>query len=123
MATNREGYGRRYETNSDVRLNSNTDFELSRRHWVFAEGDCGGVKFSLRSNISFWEENLNPSHFVLNVLKHGYLLPLKQKSPSYFAQNNHSALKHATFVQNTIETLLSHGFIEELLTPAYCCNP
>ena len=110
-------------SNLGVRLNSNTDFELSRRHWDFAEGDGGGVKFSLRSNISFWEENLNPSYFVLNVLKHGYLLPLKQKPPSYFAQNNHSALKNATFVQNAIETLLSHGLIEELLTPAYCCNP
>ena len=96
---------------------------MSRRHWDFAEGDGGGVKFSLRSNISFSEENLNPSYFVLIVLKHGYLLPLKQKPPGYFAQNNYSALKHATFVQNAIETISSHGLIEEVLTPAYCCNP
>ena len=32
-------------SNLDVRLNSNTDFELSRRHWDFAEGEGGGVNF------------------------------------------------------------------------------
>ena len=72
----------------DVRVNSNDEFGFPHRHWEFAEDDCVSVKFALRSNIAFWENNLNPSYFVLNVLENGYLLPLKQKPPSFVAPNN-----------------------------------
>ena len=52
--------------------NSDGECEMHHRHWEFAEGHATCVKFSLKSNIVFWEEHLKPSPFVLNVLRYGY---------------------------------------------------
>ena len=85
------------------------------------EQECN-VKGSLRANLAFWEENLKPSSFVLNVVKHGYVLPLIGVPPIFYAKNM-SAVKHADFVSEAIESLLQKGLLEELLGPAYCKTP
>ena len=81
------------------------------------------VKASLRTNIPFWEEQLKPSPFVLNVLKRGYLLPLTQVPRSFHAKNNQSAYRHVAFVGEAIEKLLRNRFVDELSRPLHCCNP
>ena len=48
------------------------------RHREFMGGDPGNIKFSLRESIVFWDQGLYSSSFVLNILHHGYLLPLTQ---------------------------------------------
>ena len=82
-----------------------------------------GVKGSLKQNLSFRKESIKPSPFVLNVLEHGYVLPLTSIPPPFIAKNNQSALKYPVFVDEAIKELLKYGYIEELSEPAYCCNP
>ena len=93
------------------------------RQWEVAEGEDCNVKFSLKSNVEFWEEHLKPSQFVLNVIRHGYLLPLTKIPTPFYAKNNKSALRHPKFVGEAIENLLKGGLVEELSRPAYCSNP
>ena len=66
-----------------------------KRHWEYSEGDLYEIKFSLKSRISFWENVLECSQFVLNVIRHGYILPLSSPPPPFQAKNNQSALRHA----------------------------
>ena len=106
-----------------VPSNSEDNMEHCHRHWEFMEGDICNIKFSLRESILFWEKMLHPSTFVLNILRDGYLLPFTKTPPGFYAENNLSALKHADFVGEAVEKLLSSGFIAELPEPAYCCNP
>ena len=82
-----------------------------------------GVKGSLNRNLIFRKESIKPSPFVLNVLEHGYVLPLTSIPPPFIAKNNQSALKYPVFVDEAIKELLKYGYIEELSEPAYCCNP
>lgn len=49
---------------------------------------------------------------VLNVIKHGYFLPLIAEPPGSFDNNNKSSFKHPTFVTHVILELLKAG-----------CNP
>ena len=81
------------------------------------------VKFSLRNHIDFWENHLKPSSFVLNVLRYGYLLPFTRMPTPFYAENNKSALRYPDFVKGAIEKLLDNKFIEEISSPAFCCNP
>ena len=81
------------------------------------------VKFSLRRNIVFWKKELKPSSFVLNVLRQGYLIPFVETPPPFYAKNNMSAMRHASFVRKEITKLLKNGLIEELPGPSHCCNP
>ena len=48
---------------------------------------------------------------------------MTQVPPTFYAENNKSARRHAKFVDNAIEKLLSSELAEETPTPAYCCNP
>ena len=61
--------------------------------------------------------------FCINVLEHGYVLPLTSIPTPFIAKNNQSALKYPVFVDEAIKELLKYGYIEELSQPAYCCNP
>ena len=106
-----------------VHSDTEEDTEINNRHWEYTEGEVCKIKFALKQNIDFWEKCLKPSSFVLNVLRHGYLLPLTQTPPPFFAENNKSALKYPGFVGQAIEDLLANNFIQELAEPAYCCNP
>ena len=81
------------------------------------------IKFSLRNNVDFWEKHLKSSQFVLNILRHGYVLPFSTRPPKCCEKNNASSLKHKAFVTDAINDLLKAGFVTELSQPAHCCNP
>ena len=50
------------------------------------------VKGRLRERLSFWIEELNASAFVLDVIEHGYVLPLKSEPVPFMGENQASAL-------------------------------
>ena len=96
------------------------------RDWEFCEKLDTlpvNIKGSLRKHIVFWEEELKPSQFVLNVLRHGYILPFIKIPDRQCTKNNASSLRHKTFVSQAITELLEAGFITQLDEPAYCCSP
>ena len=81
------------------------------------------VKDSLKRSIDFWENELKASSFVLDIIRGGYVIPFTKLPPVFYAKNNQSAMKNATFVEEAIETLLESQFITEISGPAHCCNP
>ena len=66
---------------------------------------------------------LKASSFVLNVLRHGYVIPFVSLPPRFYAENNRSALRNYEFVSDTIAELLERNFIMEVDSPSHCCNP
>ena len=77
----------------------------------------------LKEHYEYWENELNASRFVLNVIKHGYSLPLKSELPSFYAKNNASSLKHKGFVEKAIYDLIENNCVQEVDTPPFCVNP
>ena len=92
----------------------------------FADYECDksdmSVVRSLRKNKDFWRE-LTDSPNILNVVDHGYSIPLLKLPATKFLDNNLSSLKHPTFVRETIDELLAKGAITELATPPRVVNP
>ena len=91
------------------------------RNWEYLEGlQDANIKFSLKRHLQFWKDNLDPSSFVLNVLSHGYILPLTGTPPPMYAKNNRSSLRSRKFVKGAIGELIRGGLVTEspLLQPA-----
>lgn len=99
-------------------LNSTTkkDYEYSKKLDI-----C--VKGRLKNNILFWKNDLKASQYILDIITDGYVIPLIQHPPSFYAKNNKSSLKHQNFVDEAIHNLLQNNCIEELTSRPYCCNP
>ena len=77
---------------------------------------------SLRRHKDFWRE-LTDSPNIINVIEHGYSIPLLKLPGTKFLDNNLSSLKHPTFVRETIDELLTKGAIIELTNPPRVVNP
>ena len=100
------------------------DANADHRDWEYLQGSaCVNIKFSLKRHFVFWEETLRPSSFVLNVLRQGYVLPLKSTPPSFHAKNNKSSLQNGQFVAEAIGELLKGGLVLEVLERPHCVNP
>ena len=113
-------------TNEKVMENSCFDVNIfnSSRDWEYEEEDDNiSVAGKIEKCYDFWEKDLKASPYVLNILKNGYYLPLKQDPPSFLAKNNSSSLKHKEFVSSSISELLEKGCIEEVSEIPYCSNP
>ena len=94
------------------------------RDWEYGEGTiCKGLKFSLKRNLAFWENKLNPSSFVFNVISQGYILPLKSTPPTFQAKNNKSCHEHKKFADGAIRELIEGGLVTEVSERPHCCNP
>ena len=61
-------------------------------------------------------DNSGPYRAVLEVIKMGYVLPLKENPPQFCRQNQASARAHAEFVQQSIVDLMASGCIREVPT-------
>ena len=60
---------------------------------------------------------------MLNVISHGYTLPLNTQPPPFFAKNNSSSLRNRDFVESEILSYLEKSYIQEINSASYCCNP
>ncbi len=70
------------------------------------------VKGRLRENIDYWEK-INASHWVLRILRDGYMIPFTRTPEPAEFQNNASAYKHSDFVALEIKELLQSRRIKE----------
>ena len=101
-----------------------TEGEAHQRDWEYSDKtDCINIKHSLKRHFCFWEKVLKPSSFVLNVVKHGYILPLTAVPPTFYAKNNRSSIRHKKFVEGAIGELEKGGLIKEVNAQPHCCNP
>ena len=58
------------------------------------------VQGRLKNCVSFWENTLEASDFVLGIIKDGYRLPFIRFPPSVFMRNHRSVFEHMDFVTN-----------------------
>lgn len=82
----------------------------------------GRVVGSLFKHFEFWESFCqNP--WVLGIIKHGYVIPLKTIPDGYDFPNNLSARRHPDFVTEEIKELLQFNFIFECSKKPRWVNP
>ena len=98
-------------------------FFLLDRHWDYEEGQPPFRAGSVRRHFEFWENELKPSNFVLNVIKFGYFLPFAELPPPSIERNNKSSLRHPQFVKDSIHQLLESGCVREVSIRPHCVNP
>ena len=90
---------------------------------IFLTAPPTTVVGKLIEKAEFWENGLEASPYVLNVVKHGYKLPFEEKVSAFYAKNNSSSLRNTNFVTKSINELLEQNCIEEVSEMSYCCNP
>jgi hypothetical protein len=65
-------------------------------------GFLGKAVGKIHENLKYWEETLDHDSYVLNILKHGYKIPVKmtseQKATIYREGNNKSTRSEMEFV-------------------------
>ena len=71
----------------------------------------------------FWEDALQASKYVTDMITYGYTLPFLEWCPPFLAKNNASSRRHPTFVKVVIKDLMQTKCIMETLSIPYCCNP
>ena len=76
----------------------------------------------LREHISFWE-SIGASDYILDVIRRGYVIPLKGEIETALYRNNKSSREEPSFVQSAIDDLLATGAIRESATPPFVVNP
>ena len=81
------------------------------------------VKSMLKKKLVFWKSQLKASSLILNVIKHGYVIPFDEFPPRIYLKNNRSSILHADFVSGAILDLLGNGCIKEVFEPSFVVNP
>ena len=71
---------------------------------------------------SKWQEATD-SKYILDIVEHGYKLPLKQLPDSIILKNNKSARENMSFVQEEIQILLAKGVVSKSDKVPYIVNP
>ena len=77
---------------------------------------------SLKRHIAHFEKLGAPS-YILQILRCGYVLPLKKFVPGTFKRNNRSSRDCPHFVQKAIDDLLDTGAVVEVSQPPRVVNP
>ena len=80
------------------------------------------VKGRLKSNLEFWT-GIGTPNMILSIIRDGLKLWFSQEPPSYFLQNNASALHNHEFVTESILELLASNRIIETGVPPYITSP
>ena len=55
------------------------------------------VKGRLKRSVGYWREELNASEYILDVIEHGYVLPLISEPSSFVGKNQVSAVANRFF--------------------------
>ena len=81
------------------------------------------VHRTLRRNVGAWEE-AGAGKFVLNVIKEGFKLNIKELPGKYEEKNNKSFFKEEEFAQEAIEKLVKMKVLKEVSWEEVdCINP
>ena len=80
------------------------------------------VKGRLESHVEFWKL-IGASHFIINTISNGYVIPFVHTPPHATFLNNQSAFQHKEFVASAIADLLKVDSIVECLNAPFVVNP
>ena len=81
------------------------------------------VQGRLKNCVSFWEDQLEASEFVMGIIRSGYRLPFIRLPPSVCMKNHQSAVRNAQFVSQSIQDLLYGNCVIECVTCPLVCSP
>ena len=76
----------------------------------------------LAKQAEFWEKIGTP-HYILDIIKNGYRMPLESTPENKILRNNASSRNDPEFVQKSIDELLISGAIVEVPKPTAVVNP
>ena len=82
----------------------------------------GSFSIHSQDSISFMER-LNPSDYVLSIMRHCLQFDLKETPPPYFEPNNQSCIQNLSVAQSQVEKWLKLGIVYEVKTRPYVCSP
>ena len=81
------------------------------------------VKGRLRQCLPFWKEEIGAPHTILEIIEHGYVLPLMSEPTARLGKNCLSAFRHAQFVDESVKELLEAGCIARLPEVPHVSSP
>ena len=94
---------------------------------AFDLGVCApgmSVKGRLREHVKFWQEVLEAPQSVIDVIKSGYVLPLKTMPPPPLVQKNQlSTIAHAEFICDSVCDLIASDCIRKVRSLPHICSP
>ena len=109
-----DSFKHRYEYDNDFYLSNFFEYEQGNVEPLF--------RGRTKSNIQFWIDIGAPEEIV-NVIRHGYKIPMfATPTPRHF-NNNKSAVNHSEFVSEAIIDLLSKNLITECVSLPDIINP
>ena len=76
----------------------------------------------LRKGLDFMK-SINSSPYILNVIEHGYKIPLSAIPDARVLKNNRSSRDNPDFVRRSIDKLIFEGAVVECLSPPKIINP
>ena len=59
----------------------------------------------------------------MNVIEHGYVLPLKEQPERYEEKNNRSARDNMEYVRKSVRELQSQGIVQFTNEKPFCVSP
>ena len=92
------------------------------RNWE-TESNVGSVKGRLRDSVEYWSQVLEAPKTVIDVIRHGYILPLMTKPDAFIANNHQSTQVNKKFVDGAIKELLANGCIRMVSYAPHVCSP
>ena len=81
------------------------------------------VKGRLKEHLSYWREELQAPPPILDIIEHGYVLPLKSEPTPFARKNQASADTNGAFVGQSVSELLASGCIQEVASAPHICSP
>jgi hypothetical protein len=71
----------------------------------------------------FWEKELASPPWILEILKEGYKLPLKEYPPKYHEQNNKTVRENMHVVRQLMAEMISKGVVKVTKEPPHIVSP
>ena len=71
----------------------------------------------------FWRSELKAGGWVMDTLRHGYVISFEQSPPEYEEPNNKSALRERDFVYQAVSDPKKTKVVEFVSEKPYCVSP
>lgn len=114
-----------FDISDDILPHGQMTVLLEHAHYfdkIYFSKIAKGVKSRLSKSIDFWE-HIGASKFILNTLKHGYVIPFTCTPPPMKFKNNKSAIENNVFVDEAVSELINNGCIQEVPFQPFVVNP
>ncbi|VDI08764.1 Hypothetical predicted protein, partial [Mytilus galloprovincialis] len=120
---NKKSHSKEPTLDEDTTNGVEYNFDFINNYEIKSGDQVINVKGNLKHNVSFWKSVLQANDFIVNTIEFGYRIPFNIEPCCIYLPNNKSALKHATFVEKSIDELLTTNCINEVECPPFVVNP